>query len=147
MRSTSVWRHFDLWLMAAVLLLTAYGILAIKSAVTGAPAFETYPQRQILFAVAGVVIMLLIAAIDYRVLTSSHWYIYAVFIASLIFVAVVGVINNESRRWISLGFIQIQPSEFGRVFIAITFAQFLVGCADFCGLGAAGSNQQQNANQ
>jgi len=126
MKSTSVWRHFDLWLTAAVLLLTAYGILAIKSAVTGAPAFETYPQRQILFALVGVVLMVAVAAVDYRILTSSHWYIYAFFIASLIFVFFLGTINNESRRWISLGFTQLQPSEFGRVFIAVTFAQFLV---------------------
>ncbi|MDX1613790.1 MAG: FtsW/RodA/SpoVE family cell cycle protein, partial [Candidatus Promineifilaceae bacterium] len=125
MRRASVWRHFDLWLTAAVLLLTAYGILAINSAVTGAPAFEDYPQRQIVFAFAGLMIMLTIAAVDYRVLTSGHWYVYALLVASLIFVAVVGVINNDSRRWISLGFIQIQPSEFGRVFIAVTFAAFL----------------------
>jgi len=70
--------------------------------------------------------MLAIAAIDYRILTSSHWYIYAVLIASLVFVNLLGVINNASRRWISLGFVQIQPSEFGRIFLAITFAQFLV---------------------
>jgi rod shape determining protein RodA len=112
--------------MSAVLLLTAYGVLAIKSAVTGAPAFETYPQRQIVFAFIGVAIMLAIAAIDYRILTSAHWYVYAFLIASLIFVSVIGVINNDTRRWISLGFIQLQPSEFGRVFIAVTFAAFLV---------------------
>lgn len=126
MKSTSVWRHFDLWLTAAVLLLTAYGILAINSAVTGAPAFETYPERQALFAFIGVAVMLVFAAIDYRILTSSHWYIYAAFVASLVFVYLVGVINNASRRWIDLGFIQIQPSEFGRIFLAITLAQFLV---------------------
>ncbi len=126
MRSTSVWRHFDLWLLAAVLLLTAFGILAIKSAVTGAPAFETYPQRQIIFAIIGLAILLFISAVDYRILTSSHWYIYVLLVASLIFVAAVGVINNDSRRWISLGFIQLQPSEFGRVFIALTLGAFLV---------------------
>ena len=126
MKSTSVWRHFDLWLTAAVLLLTAYGILAINSAVTGAPAFETYPERQVLFALIGIAVMMLFAAIDYRILTSSHWYIYAFIVGSLVFVYLVGVINNASRRWISLGIIQIQPSEFGRIFLAITLAQFLV---------------------
>ncbi len=132
-RSTSDWRHFDIWLTAAVLLLTAYGILAIKSAVTGAPAFETYPDRQIIFAFIGVAIMLGIAAIDYRILTAAHWYIYAFFVATLIIVAVIGVINNDSRRWISLGFIQLQPSEFGRVLIAVTFAQFLIHRQDRMG--------------
>ena len=126
MKSTSVWRHFDLWLTAAVLLLTAYGILAINSAVTGAPAFETYPERQVLFALIGVAVMLVFSAIDYRILTSSHWYIYAFFVASLVIVYLVGVINNASRRWIDLGVIQIQPSEFGRIILAITLAQFLL---------------------
>ena len=91
MKSTSVWRHFDLWLTAAVLLLTAYGILVIRSAVTGAPAFEDFPQRQVIFAFIGIAVMLAIAAVDYRILTSSHWYIYIFIVISLIFVYLVGV--------------------------------------------------------
>jgi rod shape determining protein RodA len=126
MKSTSVWRHFDLWLAAAVLLLTGYGILAISSAITGAPAFEDFPQRQLAYAVAGFFLMLFLSSIDYRYLTSAHWYIYLILIGALILVAVTGQINNEARRWINLGFIQIQPSELGRIFLAVTFAQFLV---------------------
>lgn len=126
MNNTSVWRYFDIWLAAAVVLLTAFGILAIRSAVTGAPAFEVLPQRQVLFAIIGIAVMLIIASIDYRVLTSSHWYVYAFIIASLVVVYLIGVINNDSRRWIDLGITQLQPSEFGRIFLAITFAQFLV---------------------
>lgn len=125
MKSTSVWRYFDLWLTAAVLLLTAYGILVIRSAVTGAPAFEDFPQRQVIFAFIGIVVMLAIAAVDYRILTSSHWYIYIFIVVSLIFVYLIGVINNDSRRWFDLGIVQLQPSEFGRIFLAVTFAQFL----------------------
>ena len=122
----SVWRYFDIWLTAAVLLLTAYGILMIRSAVTGAPAFEGLPTQQIIWAVAGIIIMLVVAAIDYRVLTSSHWYIYAALVALLVFVVAAGQVNNDARRWIQVtsGF-QIQPSEFGRIFITITFGQFL----------------------
>ncbi len=123
---TSVWRYFDLWLLAAVLLLTAYGVLMIRSAVTGAPAFESYPSDQIQWAVIGLVIMLFLAAVDYRILTSAHWYIYAGLVALLVFVVVGGQINNDARRWIQVtSTIQIQPSEFGRIFIAVTFAQFL----------------------
>jgi rod shape determining protein RodA len=121
----SVWRYFDLWLAAAVLLLTAYGIMMIQSAVTGAPAFEDYPERQLAYAIAGVVAMVLLSALDYRVFTSGHWYIYALLVVSLILVAVVGTLGNASRRWFDLGIIRIQPSEFGRVFLAITFASFL----------------------
>ncbi|MFO7538512.1 MAG: FtsW/RodA/SpoVE family cell cycle protein [Chloroflexota bacterium] len=123
--NTSVWRHFDLWLTAAVLILTAYGILMIRSAVTGAPDLEVMPDRQMQWAVIGFVLMIGMAAIDYRYFASSHWYIYAALILSLLVVIVAGQVNNEARRWISLGFIDIQPSEFGRIFIAITFGQFL----------------------
>jgi rod shape determining protein RodA len=121
----SVWRYFDIWLLAAVLLITAYGILMIRSAVTGAPALEGHPQLQLQWAIIGLVVMFFVAAIDYRFLTSSHWYIYGAFVAALVFVIIGGQINNEARRWISLGFIEIQPSEFGRIFLAVTFAQFL----------------------
>ena len=107
------------------MLLTAYGIMMIESAVTGAPAFEPLPGRQLLYAIVGLVVMVIISAIDYRVLTSGHWYIYALIIASLILVAIVGTLGNQSRRWFDLGVIRIQPSEFGRMFLAVTFAQFL----------------------
>lgn len=123
---TSVWRYFDLWLFAAVLLLTTYGIVMIRSAVTGAPAFESLPRQQLIWAVLSVVILLVVAGIDYRVLTSSHWYIYALLVGLLIWVAAAGQVNNDARRWIQItSSIQIQPSEFGRVLITITFAQFL----------------------
>lgn len=124
---TSVWRYFDIWLVAAVLLLTAYGILMIRSAVTGAPALAELPGDQVQWAVIGVVVMLVTASIDYRVLTSSHWYIYAGLILALILVLVAGVLGNETRRWIEIPVIdiRIQPSEFGRIFLPITFGQFL----------------------
>ena len=124
---TSTWRYFDIWLVAAVLLLTAYGILMIRSAVTGAPLLEPLPVRQVQWALIGTIVMVVIASIDYRVLTSSHWYIYVGIVFTLIFVLVAGVLGNETRRWIELPFgdIRIQPSEFGRIFIAVSFAQFL----------------------
>lgn len=125
MNRTSVWRYFDVWLAAAVLLLTAYGIMIQRSAVTGAPDLEPLPGRQVIWAGISVAFMLTFAAIDYRVLTAGHWYIYGTLIASLVLVALIGQINNEARRWFDFGFFQLQPSEFGRVFFALTFAQFM----------------------
>lgn len=123
---TSVWRYFDVWLLAAVMLLTGYGILIIRSAITGAPAFAGYPQQQLIWAILGLVILLATSAIDYRILTSAHWWIYAGLVGLLVLVVVTGQVNNDARRWIQItSTIQIQPSEFGRIFIAITFGQFL----------------------
>lgn len=122
----SVWRNFDFWLLGAVVLLTGYGILMIRSAVTGAPAFELLPNQQLFFAIIGLVVLFAVAAIDYRILTSAHWYIYLGVILSLILVIVAGQLGNEARRWIQVTpTFRIQPSEFGRIFIVLTFAQFL----------------------
>ena len=126
---TSVWRHFDIWLTAAILLLTAYGILMIRSAVTGAPAFADLPAQQIQWTATGVVIMMAIASIDYRYLTSSHWYVYGGLVLSLVLVLFIGTstVGIGAERWLEVpgtGFL-IQPSEFGRIFIAVTFGQFL----------------------
>ncbi len=121
----SVWRHFDIWLSTAVILLAGYGILMIRSAITGAPAFQGYEQRQLLFMLAGVLAMLITAGIDYRILTSAHWYIYAGNILLLLAVLVIGTVNNSANRWIPLGLLDFQPSELGRVLIPVSFGQFL----------------------
>jgi rod shape determining protein RodA len=115
--------------MAAVLLLTAYGVLMIRSAITGAPAFAPLPNQQIQWAAIGIVIMLFLASIDYRILTSAHWYIYGALVLSLILVLVIGTSNAGigAQRWLQVPGINffVQPSEFGRIFICVTFAQFL----------------------
>ena len=99
--------------------------MMIRSAVTGAPSFADYPQRQLQYALMGLVAMIIIASIDYRILTSGHWYIYGFVVGSLALVLIVGTLGNASRRWFDLEIIRIQPSEFGRVFFAVTFGQFL----------------------
>jgi rod shape determining protein RodA len=115
--------------MAAVLLLTAYGVLMIRSAVTGAPAFVPLPGLQIQWTVVGIVVMLFLTFIDYRILTSVHWYIYGALVLSLALVLIIGVSNAGigAQRWLQVPGINffIQPSEFGRILIAVTLAQFL----------------------
>lgn len=121
----SVWRYFDLPLAAAVILLSAYGVLMINSAITGEPNFVGYQFRQAAFTVLGITAMVVLASIDYRYFTSAHWYVYAFFIGLLLLVLVLGQVNNAAQRWIPVGPLLLQPSEFGRTFFAVAFAQFL----------------------
>lgn len=122
---TSVWRYFDIYMAAAVILLSSYGVLMIRSAITGEPNFVGFEVRQAGFTLLGIVVMLIIASIDYRYFTSAHWYVYAFFIGLLALVLVLGQVNNSAQRWIPVGPLLLQPSEFGRTFFAISFAQFL----------------------
>ena len=112
--------------MAAVLLLTAFGIIMIRSAVTGAPLLEPRPFQQMQWAAIGFVVMFIISAIDYRILTAGHWYIYWGLVITLLLVLVLGTIGIGAQRWIQItDSIRIQPSEFGRIFITVSFGQFL----------------------
>lgn len=121
----NVWRYFDIWLFAAVILLTAYGVLMIRSAISGEPNFVGYEVRQIQFALLGVFAMLIVAAIDYRILTTAHWYIYAAIIVLLVLVFFVGEVRNNVEGWIPLGPVSFQPAELGRVLLPITLGTFL----------------------
>jgi rod shape determining protein RodA len=67
---------------AVLLILTAYGILMIRSAVTGAPALEPWPGSNYNGPLLVLWFMIAMAAIDYRYFASSHWYIYAALILS-----------------------------------------------------------------
>lgn len=125
MTKTSVWRYFDIWLATAVVLLSLFGVLMIRSAITGAPRFEGFEVRQTIFTVAGIMVMLALASLDYRYLTAAHWWVYGFMIALLVLVLVLGVANNSAQRWIPLGIIQLQPSEVGRTLFAVSFGQFL----------------------
>lgn len=125
-QQASVWRYFDVWLATAVIVLTAYGVLIIRSAITNTPAFVGYEVRQMQWMALGLIAMITMASIDYRILTSSHWYIYVGFLAALGVVLAIGAVNNQVNRWIPVGSnFLLQPSEFGRIFIAVTLGAFM----------------------
>ena len=121
------WKYFDLWLLASVIILTVYGVLMINSAVTGVTEWENYPQIQLQWMVIGLVLLLTVTLIDYRYLSTIHWYIYIGLLALLIYLLISGQECNNTRRCISLtSRFAIQPSEFGRIFITITLSKFIV---------------------
>jgi cell division protein FtsW (lipid II flippase) len=60
------WRYFDFWLLGAVVLATAFGTTMIRSAVAGNEELLPLINRQIYFALAGLVLIFAVAAIDYR---------------------------------------------------------------------------------
>lgn len=62
------WRNFDYALLAALLLLSAYGVVMIYSATINTLGIENPVQRQIIYIAAGTAVLLITASIDYRLL-------------------------------------------------------------------------------
>jgi len=67
-----------------------------------------------------------VAAIDYDHWRKINWWIYGFNILLLVLVFVIGSTAKGAQRWIPItSTIGIQPSEFAKVFMILTFANFL----------------------
>jgi rod shape determining protein RodA len=75
--------------------------------------------------VAGLILLFLIAAFDYRLLASVQRSIYLVTVGLLTATAIIGYTQLGAQRWLSVGSIPIQPSEFAKILVVITLAKFL----------------------
>jgi rod shape determining protein RodA len=115
-------RRLDWLLMAAFAALLAYCLWAIDgiTATTG-----TQTHRQITYAVGGFVVFLAALAVDPDVYRRYKKALYGGTLLLMGYVLVGGTVIRGSRRWIDLGFFQLQPSEFGKVFFTLFLAGFL----------------------
>ena len=80
--------------------------------------------RQLFFAVAGFGVMIFISRIDYHVYQKLSVPIYIIAVIMLIAVYAFPAVANV-HRWITIGPIQFQPSEIGKVAIIIIFAHLI----------------------
>jgi rod shape determining protein RodA len=123
---TTSWRHFDFWLLGAVALLVIFGITMIRSAVAGnIELLElNLVGRQLVFALAGFVVILITTAIDYRLWASISRPLYVVTVLILAVLYVVGSAVFGSARWFDTGVILIQPSELAKIVLILALADF-----------------------
>lgn len=115
------YRHFNIRLLVWVCALTVLGILVIASATDS----DTYEQKQIFGFTVGLMITFFATFISYKFILKFFWLIYIVNLILLIWVRVAGSYHMGATRWIDLGPVQLQPSEFTKIFIILFFAYFL----------------------
>ncbi len=114
--------HLDWALLAALLALTAMGILMIYSA-TQSSAPRLYISQ--IYALAlGLAAMLVALSIDYRTLADRSHFIYVGILALLVYVLLFGAVRGGAKRWIPLGVFNLQPSEFAKIAVALVLAKF-----------------------
>ena len=116
--------HLDWPLISAIMALTVLGLMTVYSVkwdvVNDRPGGEFWKQ---MYAVPVALIALVAClVIDYRTLAQRSLFIYGGLILALIYVAVAGDVRFNARRWVDLGGFSLQPSEFGRITLALVFA-------------------------
>jgi rod shape determining protein RodA len=125
MNDRRMWRHFDYVLLAATIILICFGLAMIHSATQDSPELGGYSWDQAAVAVGGVILLFAIAVFDYRLLANLHRPIYLTTVGLLVATSIIGHVQLGARRWLSVGNIPIQPSEFAKILIIIVLAKFL----------------------
>lgn len=120
-------RQFDMPFAILVLLLLVTGLIMMFSASYAVAYYDEenplfYIERQIIFAIAGVVLMFFISTINYNQLRRFP---LIALVGSFILTAMVftplGVTRNNATRWLNLG-VQFQPSELLKFGVILAFA-------------------------
>jgi rod shape determining protein RodA len=123
LRDTS-WRYFDFWLLGAVVLATAFGTTMIRSAVAGNEVLLPLINRQIYFALAGLVLIFIVAAIDYRYWMALYRPIFIVMSILLFALFLSAQAVFGAARWFSVGVLFLQPTEFAKIAAILLLARY-----------------------
>jgi rod shape determining protein RodA len=143
--AVSLLRRLDWVLILTVGGLVAFGLWAIagitKHDVAGNESY--FVIRQGIFVALGSAGLIAALFVDPDVYRRLKRPIFVGTIALMVLVIVSGSVTRGSKRWIDLGFFQLQPSEFGKLLFIVFLAGFLADRARSVGdprvvLGAVG---------
>ena len=111
-------RPFDFWIFISVLMLLSIGLIMLFSA-SYPSAYNNqngnayyFVERQIIFAIVGVIGMLIISRVDYHKLGKISPILFVISLVLLVLVRIPGIGHkiNGAYRWIYIGPISFQPS-------------------------------------
>lgn len=109
-------------LLAAVLGLMIVGLAFVHSSTLGDTGTTV---KQLVWFAAGIAAAVALCFVDYHILARWAWVAYWIAILLLVAVFLFGTYRNGARRWIDLGPVQFQPSEFAKLAVLFALAQFL----------------------
>jgi rod shape determining protein RodA len=136
--------HIDWLLVTAVVLLAFIGLAMIYSTTLDVVAGRVGPQfwTQLYAIGIGLTVMFVCLLVDYRVLAENSLVLFGALSLALLYVLLFGVVAGGARRWIDLGPMNLQPSEFAKLGLALVLAMFFAenrrGARSWTDLGVAG---------
>jgi rod shape determining protein RodA len=129
-------RHVDLLLLLTVSAVVVIGFLLLYSATKSTLLQDNLDpfarvKKQLVTAMLGLILLLVIAAFDYRFFKVYAAFIYTGMVLALVLVRIPGIGSTPigdataAQRWFEVGGFQITPSEFVKVGLVIMLAAVL----------------------
>jgi cell division protein FtsW len=123
--------HLEYHLLVLVTLgLVAFGLVMVYSAssaraLLSADAPSYYLKRQAIYALMGLVALVVLSRVDFHRLRHATNPLLGTTFILLVAVLVIGTAVNGARRWIPIGFMNFQPSELAKLSLALWTAALL----------------------
>jgi len=126
--------RLDITFLSFVLILLTIGLVMLFSS-SYAYSYEYFGTsykfivKQFLFAVCGVIVMFIFSRIDYHIWRKLSWLIYGVTLLLLLVVLVFPPMlsGTDVKRWIVIGSINFQPSEFAKFSVVLVLSNLIAG--------------------
>lgn len=128
MLSNRLVRKLDFTLIMAVVAIIIVSLVVIGSAThVNSPSEDRYwfVQRQGLFAVVNCLLVFFMLHFDYKILQRYGNHLYVFNLIMLLAVMFLGDIAYGAQRWIQIGPVSLQPSEFSKIIMIISLAGLL----------------------
>jgi rod shape determining protein RodA len=121
---------FDLTLVVTTIATAILGIVMVytgsrATAASAGLSSHYFLNRQVLFVLLGIIVMTVLAAVDYRRLELIGMLIYGASILGLLAVFAIGHSAQGAGRWINVGPVEVQPSEFAIIGLIVGLATFV----------------------
>ena len=122
----------DFTLIITIFLLLSIGLIMLLSASSPSALSESgnsysYFSRQLIFAILGIIAMMIISKIDYRFYQKFYKHAWWIALILLALVLVAGRTVNGAKRWIYVTeTLSLQPSELVKMLMIIFYAGILV---------------------
>lgn len=123
--------HFDWKLLGIVLIIASIGILNLYSTTSNGdvPGTPLY-LKQIFWLLIGLAVMLAIAFIEYRYYSDFAHIVYSITLILLLAVLSYGILTSGAQRWVKIGSLSFQPSEFVKISLIMALAKFFQRTSD-----------------
>ena len=115
-------RSLDILLILSILALGIVGVISMYSSDGG--QFSYYTKSHIIRFAIFFLLMFILSFVRIKFWHDLGYFFYVIVVLLLIYASFYGITASGSQRWISLYFINLQPSELMKIAVIVCFAKY-----------------------